>query len=283
MSGPEQIFEDGLVIPEVGQWASQKYRFIETYLEIFTSGMRKKWDSLVYVDLYAGAGFARRRVHGDLVMASPLLALSRDVAFDLCVFADADEEKLQALADRAGKLFPERHCEFVPGDCNSNTQAILQRIPESRPGSGVLTICLVDPYKIRDFVFDTVRTLAKRRLDFLVVIPSYMDANRNLETYIQEGDDSIAYFTGSFDWRTRWRDRGDSRGSFADFVAREYATSMESLGYLSTEMEDVKVIRSSEKNLPLYHLSFFSKHETGLKFWREALKYGDDQLDLFRR
>lgn len=40
-------------------------------------------------------------------------------------------------------------------------------------------------------------------------------------------------------------------------------------------------VRSNEKNLPLYHLAFFSKHPRGYEFWNQVLKYGTDQLSLF--
>ena len=279
---PEHIDDDGLILPDVGDWAGKKYRFIETYLEIFSAGMKKKWGKRVYVDVCSGAGLARLRDRGEIVKASPMLAMSQKAAFDLCVFADADKEKLDALAKRASREFPNREIRLVQGDCNENVRAILRSIPEDRPGSGVLTLCLVDPYKIRDIAFSTIAALATRRMDFLVVVPTYMDANRNLETYVQNDDDSIGGFTGAADWRTRWMGREDEYGSFGDFVMREFARSMVSLGYLPTEMENTKVIRSSKKNLPLYHLAFFSKHKTGKKFWLEALKYGDNQLDLFR-
>ena len=35
-----------------------------------------------------------------------------------------------------------------------------------------------------------------------------------------------------------------------------------------------------DKQLPLYYLAFFSKHETGLKFWDQVRKYATDQLSL---
>jgi hypothetical protein len=44
----------------------------------------------------------------------------------------------------------------------------------------------------------------------------------------------------------------------------------------------MKEIRSNEKNLPLYHLAFFSKHPRGYQFWDQVLKYGTDQLSLFQ-
>ena len=56
--------EDGLIIPEVGQWAKRKYHFLHRYLDIFATGMKNKWRRRIYVDLFAGAGFARLRNSG---------------------------------------------------------------------------------------------------------------------------------------------------------------------------------------------------------------------------
>jgi hypothetical protein len=52
------------------------------------------------------------------------------------------------------------------------------------------------------------------------------------------------------------------------------------LGYLPAGLERMKEVRSDEKNLPLYHLAFFSKHPRGYQFWDQVLKYGTDQLSL---
>jgi hypothetical protein len=40
-------------------------------------------------------------------------------------------------------------------------------------------------------------------------------------------------------------------------------------------------IRSNEKNLPLYYLSFYSKHPTGEKFFKEVQKRLNSQLTMF--
>jgi len=40
---------------------------------------------------------------------------------------------------------------------------------------------------------------------------------------------------------------------------------------------------SSERvhdSVPLYYLAFFSRNERGLDYWREVLRYSDDQLPL---
>ena len=53
------------------------------------------------------------------------------------------------------------------------------------------------------------------------------------------------------------------------------------LKYNYSGLSDMKQIRSQDKNLPLYHLAFFSRSQLGNKFWKEAKKYSNDQLDLF--
>lgn len=53
--------DDGLVAPEVGSWAETKYRLLALYDELFSMGMKHKWDQRVYIDLYAGAGYSRVR------------------------------------------------------------------------------------------------------------------------------------------------------------------------------------------------------------------------------
>ena len=65
--------EDGLVIPEVGEWAMKKHHFLQRYIDAFTKSMKGKWKSLHYIDLYASAGLIRVDGHG-LTWGSPMLA-----------------------------------------------------------------------------------------------------------------------------------------------------------------------------------------------------------------
>ena len=52
---------------------------------------------------------------------------------------------------------------------------------------------------------------------------------------------------------------------------------MASLGYLRKPLDRMKLVRSAEKNLPLYYLALFSRSEMAFKFWDDVLKYSDDQ------
>jgi hypothetical protein len=67
---------------------------------------------------------------------------------------------------------------------------------------------------------------------------------------------------------------------FRRFLAQKFADGMTGIGYLPVGIEKMKEIRSDERNLPLYHLAFFSKHPRGYSFWDQVLKYGTDQLSL---
>ncbi len=74
---------------------------------------------------------------------------------------------------------------------------------------------------------------------------------------------------------------GERRRDFRQFLAAEFSTSMKSLGYLEQRLDRMKLVRSDEKNLPLYYLALFSRHQTAYKFWDDVLKYSTDQRGLF--
>ena len=83
------------------------------------------------------------------------------------------------------------------------------------------------------------------------------------------------------EWRERWEAVGVRRRDFGLFLRAEFAMSMKSLGYLETPIDRMKLVRSDEKNLPLYYLAPFFRHKTAFKFWDDVLKYSDDQMGLF--
>jgi hypothetical protein len=56
---------------------------------------------------------------------------------------------------------------------------------------------------------------------------------------------------------------------------------METLGYLSTPIHRMKLIRSDERNLPLYYIALFSRDKLAYKLWDQARKYSTDQRRLF--
>lgn len=276
-----ELEDDGLLTPEVGEWGEDKYRLVGYYATLFASSMKGKWGSRVYIDLFSGAGRAKIKGTNRIVPASPLLALDVQRKFDHYVFCELDGDKLSALEQRASRDYPGVSAHYIPGDTNENVGEILKRIPQHYPGFSVLSFCFVDPYRLEHLSFETIKQLSTRLMDFLVLIPSGMDANRNKDKYIKDENRKVDRFLGTTEWRSDWA-TADARGeSFERFIRDYFGRQMERLGYIYTGAEDMKPIRLTEKNVLLYRLAFFSRSELGRQFWEQARKYSDDQGSFF--
>jgi three-Cys-motif partner protein len=238
------ISGDGLFIPEVGAWAETKYRLIGLYAALFSTGMKWKWDQRVYVDLYAGAGYSRLRSSQRIILGSPLIALKVDDPFDKYIFCEADGQCIEALRYRAAKLAPERDVSYIQGDCNSQLDSIVATLPKGSRDNKVLTLCVVDPFDF-GIKFETLRKLSAFYVDFLVLLAIGMDANRNYEHYVDGNSTKIDEALGNVEWRDRWRSIGVRRSEFRQFLASEFSTSMESLGYLHQELHQISLVQIS--------------------------------------
>lgn len=118
-------------------------------------------------------------------------------------------------------------------------------------------------------------------MDFLILLALAMDANRFQPRYVRETNPAVDEFLGDSSWRDKWNQARLQPTDFRQFLAQQFAAQMTTLGYLRTGLDTMKEIRSDEKNLPLYHLAFFSKHERGYEFWEQVRKYSTDQRGLF--
>lgn len=272
--------DDGLITPEVGLWAEYKYRLVWNYAKMFATSMKAKWDARAYIDLYAGAGRSKLENTKTIVPASPLLAMNIFNRFDKYIFCENDKEKMQALKTRVERDYPDGNVSFIETDVNKKIDEVMSHIPKHRKGFKVLAFCFVDPFNVKNLNFQTIRKLTEKYIDFLILIPSGMDANRNISYYIAESNTAVADFTGASQWRDDWRSEETKWENFGFFFADFFGRQMRALNYFYEGLADMVHVRSTEKNLPLYHLAFFSRNELGMKFWKEARKYSDDQLDL---
>lgn len=270
---------DGLPANPIGPWAEDKYRYVGMYAEMFSTGMKYKWDRRVYLDLFSGPGYSALREKDRVVLGSPMIALSLPDPFDAYVFADENPGHLEALKIRAERLERSHDASYIPGDANAVIGKILEKVPGAA-GERTLSFCFLDPYKL-NIHFDTVRRIAAdRAVDFLILLALYIDANRNVQWYEKDDNPTIDLLLGDETWRERWRPAANRNESIVTFLAREYASRMASIRYLPMALEDMVKVRTYDKRLPLYYLAFLSRDKTGLKFWREVLKYANDQLAL---
>jgi three-Cys-motif partner protein len=257
--------DDGLIIPEIGPWAEDKYKQIALYDHLFSKGMKDKWGKRVYVDLYSGAGFGRVKGTDTLLMGSPLIALTLEYPFDRYIFCEQNPDLMDALRERVKRMAPLADVVFVPGNCDDCVQDILKAIPTHSPFRTVLSLCLVDPFDF-GFKFETVKRLSRGLMDFLVLLAAHMDANRNLEHYLSKGNTKIDDALGNSEWREKWESSKLSRDRFPVFLAEEFAARMTTLGYLPRKAHDMKRIKTYDNNMALYYLALFSKHERAYQF-----------------
>ncbi|MCH7939661.1 MAG: three-Cys-motif partner protein TcmP [Candidatus Marinimicrobia bacterium] len=273
--------DDGLATPEVGPWAEEKYKLLFNYANTFATSMKKKWDQRVYIDLFSAAGKSRIRETGRIVLSSSLLALNVTDPFDKYIFCEEKPELIMALRRRVNQDHAGIDVHYVEGDINRMVGDVIREMPTFSKTNRVLGFCFVDPGKMRDLKFTTISLLSARWMDFLILIPTDMDARRNPINYERETNTTVAEFLGVSSWREPWFEKKDTGLSFSKFIARSFHKEMKSIGFHYGGIDETVLVRSAMKNLPLYRLGFFSRHKLGGIFWRDAKKYSIIQTNLF--
>lgn len=273
-----EVEDDGLFVPEVRAWSLEKYKLTGTYCDIFTGGMKKIWDQLVYIDLFAGAGYARIKETGKVYRNAALIAMSVPNLFTKYIFCEQDPERFEALKNRVERDFNNLNYELILGDSNKNIREVINAIPKYSRGNTLLPFCFVDPFSL-NLHFSTVQSLAHGLMDFLILQALHMDANRNFDLYINENNNTIANYLGNNDWRRHFDENGTkNKKDFVKFLADHYQNNMHKLGY--QQGKHMHQIRSNEKNLPLYYLAFYSKNPRGIDFFKKVEERVKPQLSL---
>jgi three-Cys-motif partner protein len=120
--------DDGLYVPEVGEWSSDKHYYLLRYMDAFTTSMRDKWHGLHYIDLFAGAGIERLRESKALEWGSPMLAAQTRFPFTHLHLCEKNRTRFKALKARIDRV--KAGTQLLHGDANENIDAIISAIPE---------------------------------------------------------------------------------------------------------------------------------------------------------
>ncbi|MBI2969049.1 MAG: three-Cys-motif partner protein TcmP [Bacteroidetes bacterium] len=226
----------------------------------------------------AGSGYTRIRNTKKIIKTSPLIALSLNVPFTEYIFCEKENDLCNALRERVKRDFPNKKVTIIEGDCNEKIDEIISHLPKFSRNNTVLSFCFVDPFAL-NIHFTTIEKLGIFAMDFLILLALGMDANRNFELYLNNSNDKILKFLNNENWREKFAENHPmEHKSFIQFLAQEFRANIEKIGY--TKAENFHEIRSSDKNLPLYHLAFFSKHNLGNDFWNKVQSYSDGQHKL---
>lgn len=250
---------DGLPVRDVGHWSQDKHHFIRRYLHAFTTAMRGKWESLNYIDLFAGPGLCRIRESGSLILGSPLIAAQ--FPFDRLYLSDIDPQTVEALEGRLKAMQtllkrPVVSKVFV-GDANVVVDDVMPRLP-----AGSLSVALLDPTKLQVH-FETVRRIGQHRVDLVILFPDHTDINRNYrDVYGPQSASKLDRVLGTTDWRQAVEQATSHDATIRAFRAA-YRRQLASLGYEHIAEESVG--RGGQQHL--YALMFATKSEAGLRLW----------------
>ncbi|MBP7049581.1 MAG: three-Cys-motif partner protein TcmP [Phycisphaerae bacterium] len=264
-----QPVDDGLCIPTVGQWSSDKHYYLKRYMDAFTTSMREKWGALHYIDLFAGAGIERLKDSHELEWGSPMLAAQTRFPFSRLHLCEKENRKYEALVSRVSGV--RANSQILHEDANKCIDQIVQEIPK-----GSLSLAFLDPYGLH-LEFETLRTLSDIRADLVIFFPDRIDALRNWdEYYLRDPDSNLDRCLGpGADWRSLLDAAPTDRR--AEVLRNLYVDQIRSLGYCEFEYQ-----RISMKGHPLYILIFCSRNKLAAKLWQGvSIKESDNQRRLF--
>jgi three-Cys-motif partner protein len=273
---PIQLVEnDGLTLMEVGNWAQKKYKLVGKYCDIFTTGMRNKWN-LIYVDLFCGPGYVKNKQSGAIMKNSALIAMSLTHKFDFYALNDMDHNNCLAIEKRINRLYPSIPYEVFNYNANNHAEHLISKLPQFDNGKPDLFFCFIDPFSL-DLNFETIKTFAAYQSDFLILHALQMDARRNFAHYLKLENDRVDCFLGNYNWREDFKAGGYQHKDSIKFISDEYDNSMRKLNYQPSKKEK---INNSQGN-GIYYLAFYSKHPRGIDFFEKIRKGDNDQLELF--
>ena len=205
-----------------------------------------------------------------------MIVLGHENKFSSYIFNDGSPDNCDALEKRIHAIFPNSEAHVFCEDANRSIEKIQSKIPRAHKGFRVLAFCLVDIFKMDNLKFSTLSALSKRYMDFLVLIPSDMDANRNERNYLNPDNTTVDEFLGNSNWRERWMSGEIDPRSFGQFIVDEFGRSMGELGFIVPKLDKTVGIKNS-KNRVIYRLALYSKSKLAEKFWNECVKYTNPQ------
>ncbi|MFH1862136.1 MAG: three-Cys-motif partner protein TcmP, partial [bacterium] len=264
----QSLGSDGELVRCVGKWSRDKHFYLQRYLDIFTTSMRKKW-ILCYLDMFAGPGRCKIREISEEITASPLIALGIRYPFNQYIFIDENPKVCNVLKKRVEIIcdngnIDARNVIIKNGDCNHLVAEICDLLPDKS-----LSICFIDPTGLQ-LKFSTVRSLAtrNRKIDLIINFPLGTALKRNIEQFYQRKSPIMNEFWGDDSWRGIYESlpQGVADDSFTVAFIKGYRDRLTPLGY-----QEVKL--GSEVGIKhYYYLLFVSKHLLGQKFWQEVIK-----------
>jgi len=268
--------DDGLIVGEVGPWATEKHDRLRKYIEA-SRGARAKFlrpngtGGASYIELYAGAGRSLITGTNQIIDGSAVVAFKAGEAsghpFSEMHLSDLEAQNSSALAQRIKALGGA--AKTYVGDANVVVDQVMSAI---NPYG--LHLAFIDPFNLAQLPFSIIeRMLRVQRMDMIIHV-SLQDLQRNLDEYSRAGGTLDIFAPG-------WRDVVDVRQSMAALRAALIEYWLKAIRSLGTHPATGIPLIVGEKNQRLYWLVFLSSNPLGQRLWNDVQNLSG-QGSLFR-
>lgn len=224
--------------------------------------MHSRWQNRAFIDLQAGPG--KNRIGTEIVLGSPLIAITAPHAANHFYFNELDVNLANALRTRLTGM---DRTSIYNKDVNEVVGEISRAVMNLHPRS--LNIAFMDPEGL-ELRWDTVAKVAEVPRTDLIINFSSQGILRN---YGAGNFQIIDNFFGSSEWRVILdRNRSQPRRVLID----HYLERLAAFGYktdVDPDLPPAEIVAKNSRNSELYSVIFASRHDLGSKFWRQAEKY----------
>lgn len=268
--------DDGFSAEQADSWILRKNKVIHEYLQVFTGTMRRKFNYLVFLDLFSGSGL-KRIGDNQYTYGSPVLAMDDSNSFSKHIFCEQASTNTDALRVRVNKYFRHKNVVVFNGNPNTMIDRLEYYIPDSTNKHKVSTICLIDPFSM-DIEFETVKALADLGVNFLLVLSLPWTRKEYFKTCVNEEREILNAFLG-----IPWSEVGDnsinSDKLFFRTMVKSYHQQLQGLGYKAEG--SFHKIEESNLSVPFFFTGYYSNTIGTRKVNSEVLKKVVHQVRLF--
>ncbi len=268
--------DDGLPMRESGEYARDKLAAIEIYLRMaLTATKNGNWRERYYLDLESGPGKNRFEKAPEVLLGSPLIALTMNDSFSKFRFNDIDPNVKNDLSKRINVSPIADRVRITTDDINNIVNDICEEIEtvdsQYRPGIwSTFNIAVLDP-KGLELQWKTVERLAQvNRMDLIInFFTSSIRRNYGAGNY-----GVVDAFFGTSEWREIY-ETNSNRAMRRQALIRLYLKRLHQFGYVTSTDDEISqkdIPIKNSNNAEIYTLIFASKHPLGEKLWRQAAK-----------
>ncbi|MCA1452796.1 three-Cys-motif partner protein TcmP [Bradyrhizobium sp. BRP22] len=257
--------DDGLIVGEVGPWATEKHERLRKYIQAAGPTRAKYvpprgWATASYIELYSGAGRSLIAGTNRIIDGSALVAFragaSSAMPFTDLHLSDLERVNSDAAAQRVKALGGAAQSYHGPAD-----RAVDNVLRSLNPNG--LHLAFLDPFSLGQLPFSIIEKMLKfRRMDMIIHV-SLQDLQRNLDEYSRVGGTLDIFAPG-------WRDAVDVRQSMSALRAALIEYWLKSIRSLGTHPATGIPLIVGSKNQRLYWLVFLSSNPLGQKLWNDV-------------